>query len=48
MAKLMNMCSFCDFSRKVQLRQSRSAASTSWSAAFRASSKVVDVFVNEN
>jgi len=33
---------------KVQLRQSRSAASTSWSAAFRTSSKVIDVFVNEN
>ena len=31
--------------RKVQLRLRRSAASTTLSAAFRASSKVVDVFI---
>jgi len=32
---------------KVQLRLCRSAASTAWSAAFRASSKVIVVFVTK-
>jgi len=41
-------CAAFATSRKVQLRLRRSAASTTWSAAFRASSKVMDVFVNEN
>ena len=45
-AAYKRMCSFAY--GKVQLWQSHSAASTSLSAAFRASSKVVDVFAYEN
>jgi len=40
--QLLRLC------RKVQLWQSHSAASTAWSAAFRASSKVNVVFAYEN
>jgi hypothetical protein len=41
LVQLLRLC------RKVQLRQSRSAASASRSAAFRASSKVVVVFIRK-